>query len=272
MYRLRSRAARSISRSFSSLYRPQLCPAMAVHVWSRPVAAPHSQQKACPQRHPTRLQPPFFSTSFPHLGHGLVCAVIQLLVSDSSLHFCSHSFHMRHEHGECGTDRQLKQNLWPHEHSGSQKTSPSSTCTAKPQCGTLGHHLAFALSSMYDSSRHVSYLAAVSSPSSLTSLLTIPLLHMTPHLGIMHLIILLWPSLICTLKCVAQQVLQKVCPQSMVLVSLWSESQKHTPQVTSPLVPAVEVSSVRVTRPALRNSSSWPASVMNPKRFSTFHR
>lgn len=29
---------------------------MAVHVWARPVACPHSQQKACPQRHSTRLQ------------------------------------------------------------------------------------------------------------------------------------------------------------------------------------------------------------------------
>jgi hypothetical protein len=28
---------------------------MLVQVWVRPVACPHSQQKACPQRHSTRL-------------------------------------------------------------------------------------------------------------------------------------------------------------------------------------------------------------------------
>lgn len=29
---------------------------MTVHVWARPVACPHSQQNAWPQRHSTRLQ------------------------------------------------------------------------------------------------------------------------------------------------------------------------------------------------------------------------
>ena len=45
--------------------------------------------------HTTRLQPPFFSTGFPHLGQGLVLAAIQLRVSLSSWIFCFHLAHLR---------------------------------------------------------------------------------------------------------------------------------------------------------------------------------
>ena len=51
----------------------------------------------CTWRHlqTTRLQPPFFSTGFPHLGQGLVLAASQLLVSLASWIFC---FHLAHLH------------------------------------------------------------------------------------------------------------------------------------------------------------------------------
>jgi hypothetical protein len=49
--------AASLARaSASSLYAPHEWPSMLVHVCARPVACPHSQQKACPQRQRTRLQ------------------------------------------------------------------------------------------------------------------------------------------------------------------------------------------------------------------------
>ena len=54
---------------------------MEVHVWARPVPWPHSQQKACPQRHTTRLHPPAFSTGLAHLGQALVLALSQEAVS-----------------------------------------------------------------------------------------------------------------------------------------------------------------------------------------------
>ena len=40
---------------------------------------------------------------------------------------------------EWGSRAQAKQKRWPQAHSGSQCTSPA-TRTARPQCGTLGHH------------------------------------------------------------------------------------------------------------------------------------
>ena len=46
----------SVPPPLSCRHSPHECPSMAVHVWARPVACPHSQQKACPQRHSTRLQ------------------------------------------------------------------------------------------------------------------------------------------------------------------------------------------------------------------------
>ena len=42
--------------------------------------------------------------------------------------------------GEWGSRAQAKQKRWPQAHSGSQCTSPG-TRMARPQCGTLGHHL-----------------------------------------------------------------------------------------------------------------------------------
>lgn len=46
--------------------------------------------------------------------------------------------HMSQEQGLCGAWQQAKQNWWPHSQAGSQCGSLS-TCTARPQCGTLGH-------------------------------------------------------------------------------------------------------------------------------------
>ena len=42
--------------------------------------------------------------------------------------------------GEWGSSAQAKQKRCPQAHSGSQCTSPA-TRRARPQCGTLGHHL-----------------------------------------------------------------------------------------------------------------------------------
>ena len=53
------------------------------------------QSRTWEQWQVTKLQPPFFSTGFPHLGQGLVLADSQFLVSLSSWHFCFHSFHLR---------------------------------------------------------------------------------------------------------------------------------------------------------------------------------
>jgi hypothetical protein len=67
-------AQRRGTRAFHS---PHVCPSMRSHVWLVPVLAPQSQQNACRhERQTTRLQPPFFSTGTPHLGHGLTCACI----------------------------------------------------------------------------------------------------------------------------------------------------------------------------------------------------
>ena len=47
--------------------------------------------------------------------------------------------------GECGSSAQAKQKRCPQAHSGSQCTSPA-TRTARPQCGTPGHHRTMSLS------------------------------------------------------------------------------------------------------------------------------
>ena len=106
-----------------------------------------AHQNARPQIQLTKLQPPFFSTGLWHFGHGFVWTVIQLTVSDSSRHFLAQSSHIRHEQGECASDKQLKQNCTPHEHSTSHSSS-SSTPIAFHQWGVLGHHLTLLLSSM----------------------------------------------------------------------------------------------------------------------------
>ena len=49
----------------------------------------------CPHLQTTRLQPPFFSTWFWHLGQGLVLVFSQFAVSLSSLHLRCHCFHLR---------------------------------------------------------------------------------------------------------------------------------------------------------------------------------
>lgn len=151
----------------------------------------------------TKLQPPFFSTGLWHLGQGFVCTVIQLTVSDSSRHFLVHSFHIKHEQGECASDTQLKQNCKPQEHSTSQNSS-FSTLIAFPQWGILGHHLTILLSSMYDSRRNRSNFAARSGCLVLTSFLTIASSQIALHLWAIHLIRLLCPSLILTMKCSVQ--------------------------------------------------------------------
>jgi len=51
-------------------------------------------ERAWPQRQETWLQPPFFSTGLPHLGHGFVLAVIQFLFSLSPWILLSHSRHL----------------------------------------------------------------------------------------------------------------------------------------------------------------------------------
>lgn len=104
-------------------------------------------QNACPQIQLTRLQPPFFSTGLWHFGQGFVWTVIQLTVSDSSRHFLAQRSHIKHEQGECASDKQLKQNCMPQAHSTSQNSS-SSTRIAFPQWGVLGHHLTILLSSI----------------------------------------------------------------------------------------------------------------------------
>ena len=56
------------------------------------------QQRAWPQRQETWLQPPFFSTGLPHLGHGFVLAVIQFLFSLSPWILLSQSRHLAWGH------------------------------------------------------------------------------------------------------------------------------------------------------------------------------
>ena len=48
--------------------------------------------------------------------------------------------HMSQVQGECGSKAHAKQKRCPQVHSGSQCTSPA-TLMARPQWGTLGHHL-----------------------------------------------------------------------------------------------------------------------------------
>jgi hypothetical protein len=47
VYRLTLRCASSMRWLVSSLYRPHECPEIVIHVCSRPVRSPHSQQNAC---------------------------------------------------------------------------------------------------------------------------------------------------------------------------------------------------------------------------------
>lgn len=158
-----------------------------------------SNQKACPQIHATRLQPPFFSTGLWHLGQGLVFTVIQFTVSDSSRHFLIQSSHIMQEHGECARKEQLKQNWHPHVHSTSQWISPL-TRIAFPQCGVLGHHLTVSLSSIYDSSKNLSKRSAISGRLAMTSFRIIASSQIALHFGAMHLTRRLWPSFIFTMK------------------------------------------------------------------------
>lgn len=151
----------------------------------------------------TKLQPPFFSTGLWHFGQGLVWTVIQLTVSDSSRHFLVQSSHIQQEQGECASDKQLKQNCKPHEHSTSQNSSVS-TRIAFPQWGILGHHFTILLSSMYDSRRNRSNFSAKSGCLLLTSFLITASSQIAKHLWAMHLILLLWPSFIFTIKCSVQ--------------------------------------------------------------------
>lgn len=162
-----------------------------------------SHQNVCPQIQRTRLHPPFFSTALLHLGQFFVLTVIQLTVSDSSLHFLVQSSQIWQEQGECASHEQLKQNCWPHAHSTSQYSS-SSIRIALPQCGTLGHHFTLLLSSIYDSKRkRLNFSARLGSLDS-TRLMIFPSSQIALHLYAMHLMRLLWPSFIFTIKCSAQ--------------------------------------------------------------------
>lgn len=129
---------------------------MDVHVWSRPVAWPHSQQKHWPQVHCTRLQPPFFSTALAHFGHGLVLAVSQWDVSLSSAHFARQDASMEQVAGECGSAPQAKQKEAPQAQTGSTTRDSPCSSSARPQNGTLGQYRTASLSSAYDASRAAS--------------------------------------------------------------------------------------------------------------------
>lgn len=174
----------------------------------------------------TRLQPPFFSTGLWHFGQGFVCTVIQLTVSDSSRHFLIQSSHIKHEHGEWASDKQLKQNWRPHEHSTSQNSS-SSTRIALPQWGVLGHHLTLLLSSMYDSRRKRSNLLARSGCLLLTRFLTTASSQIALHLWAMHLILRLWPSFIFTMKCSVQPEARQKWIWSQITVSSFQRNKEQ---------------------------------------------
>jgi hypothetical protein len=63
------------------------------------------------------LQPPFFSMVEWHFVHSFVLAEIQLLVSESSLHFLSQRLTMGQQHGRWSPSSwQPKQKMWPHAH------------------------------------------------------------------------------------------------------------------------------------------------------------
>lgn len=162
-----------------------------------------THQNDWPHKQDTWLQPPFFSTALRHFGQGLVLAVIQTTVSDSSWHFLDQSSHMRQEQGEWASDKQLKQNCMPHGHSTSQSSS-SSIRIAFPQWGTLGHHLTLLLSSIYDSKRKRSNFSERLGSLVLTNCLIFSSSQTALHLRAMHLMRLLWPSFIFTMKCSVQ--------------------------------------------------------------------
>lgn len=188
-----------------------------------------THQNGCPQIQLTRLQPPFFSTGLWHFGQGFVFTVIQFIVSDSSLHFLVQSSHIRHEQGECASDEQLKQNWCPQAHSTSQNSS-SSTRNAFPQWGTLGHHFTNLLSSIYDSRRKRSKRSAKSGSLELTRFLTTASSQTALHLYAMHLMRLLCPSLIFTIKCSVQPIYKSPYIKSIrsynMLTIDWSQSIK----------------------------------------------
>lgn len=65
------------------------------------------------------LQPPFFSIVEWHLLHSLVFAEIQLLVSESSLHFLTHRRTIGQQHGRWSPSSRTwhpKQKTLPHAH------------------------------------------------------------------------------------------------------------------------------------------------------------
>lgn len=65
------------------------------------------------------LHPPFFSIVEWHLLHSFVFAEIQLLVSESSLHFLTHLLTIGQQHGRWSPSSRTwhpKQNTLPHAH------------------------------------------------------------------------------------------------------------------------------------------------------------
>lgn len=102
----------------------------------------HTQQKSALQfwfLQTIWLHPPSFSIVTLHLGHSLVFAAIQLLVSESSSHFLIHFLSKWHFTGSCQFSPHEKQNVWLHLH---VTRCGSTYCTfiALLQSGE-GHHL-----------------------------------------------------------------------------------------------------------------------------------
>lgn len=98
------------------------------------------------------MHPPFFSIVEWHLVHSLVLAEIQLLVSESSLHFLSHLRTMGQQHGRWSPSSwHPKQKTWPHAHwtvgmMTSSERGATAHWTANSQLGA-GHQRMRGLSS-----------------------------------------------------------------------------------------------------------------------------
>jgi ABC-type transport system involved in cytochrome bd biosynthesis fused ATPase/permease subunit len=70
------------------------------------------------------LHPWFFSMLTPHLGQGLVLAIIQVVFSLSLLFFSSHFLTMSQSHGLWASFAQAKQYSFPHLHAMSFEPPP----------------------------------------------------------------------------------------------------------------------------------------------------
>ena len=86
------------------------------------------------------LQPWFFSMFTPHLGHGLVLAMIHVTFSHSALFFNFHCFTSVQLAGRCASSAQAKQKECPQLHSTSMAPPPGySTAISQPAAGHQRH-------------------------------------------------------------------------------------------------------------------------------------